>query len=381
MKVAYANVIEDPAKLSGVTRKVAAQYAACRKAKIDLHFHLFSYHENEGLPEGVFYHLLDLPKGKAGKLSHQGRCIADTLSGYDVVILRSLARTPLYWLAFRHRRFALVTEHHTKLFDELWGAGRKLAWAVSKASSRMCMDLSEGMVCMTGEIAEDEIAHGYPKTRPVFVIPNGITVDEVKQTGFVPFDGQVVNVAFIASTLQPWHGLDRLAAGLSHYEGAVRVNLHVIGDIPPESVNLVNPRVGLRFHGVLTGKALDRVMGRMSLGVSTLALFRKNMNEACSLKTREYMARGLPFVYAYDDPDLPNDSPFCRKLENADTPVFAESLIAFAADMAEKASRTDISGAMRGFAETRMDWAPKMRRYMEVASEIAATRLAGSVKA
>jgi hypothetical protein len=94
------------------------------------------------------------------------------------------------------------------------------------------------------------------------------------------------------------------------------------------------------------------------------------MKDACSLKTREYMARGLPFVYAYDDPDLPPDSPFCRKFDNADTPVFAESLISFAEEITRKAALTDISSAMRTFAKASMDWSPKMRRYLEAAEEV-----------
>jgi len=40
------------------------------------------------------------------------------------------------------------------------------------------------------------------------------------------------------------------------------------------------------------------------MGLSTLGLFLKNMDEACPLKSREYISLGLPFIYGYKDQDI-----------------------------------------------------------------------------
>jgi hypothetical protein len=45
-------------------------------------------------------------------------------------------------------------------------------------------------------------------------------------------------------------------------------------------------------------------MADCDLAISTLALHRKGMKEACPLKTRECLAYGLPMVLPYVDTDL-----------------------------------------------------------------------------
>lgn len=44
------------------------------------------------------------------------------------------------------------------------------------------------------------------------------------------------------------------------------------------------------------------------------AWHRKGQYRSMTLKLREYMARGLPFVYAVDDPSLPEDPAVCLRL-------------------------------------------------------------------
>ena len=49
---------------------------------------------------------------------------------------------------------------------------------------------------------------------------------------------------------------------------------------------------------------MERFYETADVGVGTLALHRNGMNEACPLKTRQYLACGLPIVYAHTDPAL-----------------------------------------------------------------------------
>ena len=58
-------------------------------------------------------------------------------------------------------------------------------------------------------------------------------------------------------------------------------------------------------------------MASCDLAISTLALHRKDMQEACSLKTRECLAYGLPLVLPYRDSDLERlDCDFLLKIPN-----------------------------------------------------------------
>jgi hypothetical protein len=56
----------------------------------------------------------------------------------------------------------------------------------------------------------------------------------------------------------------------------------------------------------------------MDVGISTLALHRKNMNEACPMKVRQYLAQGLPVLAASYDTDIQSDQCFYLQLPNCE---------------------------------------------------------------
>jgi len=60
----------------------------------------------------------------------------------------------------------------------------------------------------------------------------------------------------------------------------------------------------LRSYGTLPQAEADRVMASCTVGLSSLALHRKQMFEASPLKSRNYLALGLPLIQAYEDTDL-----------------------------------------------------------------------------
>ena len=102
--------------------------------------------------------------------------------------------------------------------------------------------------------------------------------------------------------------------------------------------------VTVRHHGALHGAAFDAVLGGANIAVSTLAFHRTGLREGAVLKTREYVARGLPIVLGYEDVDVPADLPFVLQVPNDDSLVPIDALFAFA----ERAARTpDLSAAMR----------------------------------
>ncbi len=375
MKIAYAHVIEDVSRLPGVFNKVRDQQRACQEAGVPIRVHVFSYEET-GLDTGtVRFHVLKEKKGKKGrrdkaaKLYFQARDIARELSDYDVVILRALAWTPMYVPGMKKKDFTLITEHHTKTMGELLSGKRYASFLSHALFKKSCMKLSDGVLCVTGEICRDTCG-GALKGLPTQTIPNGVDVDCIKKTGSAAFDETGLHLAFVASTLQPWHGLDRITRGLALYEGEMPIHLHLVGAIPEDAVRNTNPLVKTRFHGILDRSAMDRVLLKMHLGISSLAIFRNRMKEACVLKSREYMARGLPFVYAYDDPGIPEDFPCCLKIEATESPVLLARLIDFARQMETRKKTGDVPGLMRETARKHMDWKPKMQAMHDFAKHV-----------
>ena len=66
------------------------------------------------------------------------------------------------------------------------------------------------------------------------------------------------------------------------------------------------------------------MLASADVGIGTLGLHRKSMDEASPLKVREYLAVGLPVLYGYRDPDADDLQPFVLKVANTPTNVVDE---------------------------------------------------------
>lgn len=271
-------------------------------------------------------------------------------------------------------RTAVVTEHHTNELEEGkatllhkrgWGRQiKRLRYQLERRFGGPVRSTAKGIIGVTEELRQLELGRS-TCVPPSTVIPNGIDAGRVVQTCFAPFDGRVLHLVFVASAVSlrnaPWHGLDRVVEGIRRYTGTVRIQLHIVGRPDREFVDYVAPmRPSVILHGEKYGGELDDLMAGMNLGLSTLALYRKQMQQACSLKTREYMARGLPFVLGYDDPDLSHtawNSGFFWKVPNDGRPINIDELVRFAANVSRRA---ETSTTMRNIAFDHMDWTAKM---------------------
>ncbi|MBM4776215.1 MAG: glycosyltransferase family 4 protein [Archangiaceae bacterium] len=296
------------------------------------------------------------------------------LESYDVLLLRYPLGLDLDPLAlFRGNRQKIATIHHTKELEELLSNGsaasRYSRWLLERVNGRRILSRVDGIIGVTDEIRDYELARA-GVARPAATISNGINVARVTKTGFVKFDGKTLRLFFVASDPSPWHGLDRLIASLAAYRGPVSLVLDVVGDQrrPAGTVERPGERAEVRFHGTLRGPQLDAVASEATLAVASLGLYRKLLRQACLLKTRDYLARGLPMIYGYDDVDLPNGAPFALQVPNSAALIDMEAVIAFAARMAE-APR--MAYDVRAFAERSLDWSAKLRQMVEFASTLA----------
>lgn len=227
------------------------------------------------------------------------------------------------------------------------------------------MKLSDGIICVTREILEYEQQLGYDKNKPSLVVSNGIDVSSIPLTGYSLFNGKELHLALSAGRLQAWHGIDRILSGMATYGGGVRLFLHLFGNIQPADISkeIAANKATIFFHNQISDQESISIFSQMNLGISTLALHRNNMNEGCCLKTREYMARGLPFILAYHDPDLPTNAPYFRMIELNDDPVNFETIIQFMIDLT-RLPREEISNDMRTHAMRYMSWDNKIGQYV-----------------
>ena len=293
------------------------------------------------------------------------RLTIDRLRPHATIMRWPGALDPTLPFLIEQHGLRLLSEHHADEASELRLTGtrwrhRLRSWSEELATPRLLPRLA-GSIAVTGEIRTMLMARN--RVRRCSIVANGIAVDEVSPTGFRPFTGDSLELVWSCGRFWPWQGLDRMVRGLGFAACRMPITLHLLGD-PPELGPTGNLRVAR--HGRIVGADADAIFTRAHLAVGTLALHRKGLREACPLKTREYLARGLPYLTAHSDPDVPADAPWARHLPAGDDPVSAEAVIAHV----EAVAHLD-PAQLREEARRRMDWAAKAAQMHAFACQVA----------
>lgn len=195
---------------------------------------------------------------------------------------------------------------------------------------------------------------------PTIQTDNGVDVAALTVIPQPPTDGEIRLLGL--ANLSFWHGYDRVIAGLAAYRaagGGRPVAFEVVGtgrELPRLQADTARLGLGdiVRFHGSRVGAELDAIVAGCHIGVSSIGMHRLVVDTS-NLKSREYCARGLPFVIAYPDRDFPPDLPWAFHATEDDSPLDIAALLAFHAGLAP-----DFQTGMRAYAEQNLTWTAKM---------------------
>jgi glycosyltransferase involved in cell wall biosynthesis len=167
-----------------------------------------------------------------------------------------------------------------------------------------------GLVCVSKELAKLSVFRNFRK--PTKVIANGIDLNK-----FTPLDtpnNSLPRIIFIGEHGHSWHGVDKIVS-LARNFSDIRINL--IGyEALPENEPLPD---NLISHGYLSSEEYLTLFSLADVAISSLALHRVNLTEASPLKSREYLAYGLPTIIAYKDTDLEKvETDYILKIPNTE---------------------------------------------------------------
>ncbi|MEG2800123.1 MAG: glycosyltransferase, partial [Erysipelotrichaceae bacterium] len=121
----------------------------------------------------------------------------------------------------------------------------------------------------------------------------------------------------IVASIQPVHGIDIFINSIqSYYKSGGKRNLvfDIVGGGTEEKkliklVNLLGLNKRVVFHGFKFDEELESLYDVIDIGICELAPERRNYSLSSSLKSREYLAKGLPIIASVDI-DIFNDKPF-----------------------------------------------------------------------
>jgi hypothetical protein len=171
--------------------------------------------------------------------------------------------------------------------------------------------------------------------------------------------------------LAPWHGYDRVIQGIANYlknndKNKISVELVLIGEgaVCQEWLDLarnLGVSQNLKFVGSKTGAELDAWFNVADIALGSLGLYRKGLNMASDLKSREYTARGIPFVAAGHDIDFAANPAFRLSLPNDESPIDISAVINWFARLDAEQCRP---GSMRRYAQDYLDFGKKVEKLV-----------------
>ena len=214
--------------------------------------------------------------------------------------------------------------------------------------------------------SEDDVIYGVSTIN----IQNGLDVNKVQlvtpsnNTSSMDAEGQETNdkdINLIAvASLQEYHGYERIFEGIKRYYdngGSRNVIFHVVGsgyieDDLKELVCKLEISDRVIFYGSKTGDELTEIFNKSDIGIGSFGFYKIGLERASSLKTREYLARGLPVISGCRQ-DVFEVSPckYHMEFSNDDTPVDIQRIIDFYDELFGGKTKTNVFIEIRKYAE------------------------------
>lgn len=276
---------------------------------------------------------------------------------------------PLFFCPWRFNKIKkclVITEHNTIESEEYKLRSNYLGFFLDSLIGGMIRKNLDGIVGVTEEITDYQLARIGNKFKPHISIGNGIDVESVKVRNPAGFINKELRLLCVAN-FSRWHGIDKLIKGLSLYKGDVQIELNLVGEGEElerlkELTKYYRLEHAVKFHGYLSGKMLDDLFDKCHIAVGTLGIHRKGLRMTSELKIREYAARGIPFITCSQDPDFPGDFPYMMKLPADEAAINLDTVVIFAKGVYNDPTHHI---KMREFSIENLDWSVKMRQLKD----------------
>lgn len=197
-------------------------------------------------------------------------------------------------------------------------------------------------------------------------IDNAIDLDSIKPREWNKND-EILRIISVSNEYS-YHGYDRLLKGIKHYYdegGSRKIEVHFIG-VFLESTRKLTEDLDLNglvhFHGKQFGTALDDLYDNSDLGIGALAHHRVGMYAGSSLKTKEYFAKGLPFIYGWKEPAFDETYPYAHRIKLCEEPIDIPEILSFYDGIKDD---PNMLINMREFAAEHYVWRKELNKVFE----------------
>lgn len=190
-------------------------------------------------------------------------------------------------------------------------------------------------IVLSGQLDKIKSLYGIP----VIHIDNGVDFNKIPVNHNECKAGEDVHMICVSGCMFS-HGYDRMIRGLAEYykkaENGRAVYFHVVGtgeyleEYKKVALQSGVPENKIIFYGRKVGAELDEVYSRCNVAVAHLATHRIGIHQLSSLKSCEYVARGLPMISSASLNIINDDTKDCAMFVPEDeSPIDIESVIEF----------------------------------------------------
>ena len=208
---------------------------------------------------------------------------------------------------------------------------------------------------------------------PVIPIINGIVADEISVKKNM-HEEECIRLVCVSS-FEFWHGYDRVLEGLGRYyqmKNPRKIYLHMVGNGAQrinyqEIVKKYSIEKFVIFEGECTGRHLEQIYNMADMALECFGMYRKNMAMSSSLKSREYLAKGLPIVSGCKVDIFQNNSfPYYLEFPNDNSIIDMEKIVDFyELCYPDEQSHETVIKEIRTFAEEKIDMKMTMKDIID----------------
>jgi hypothetical protein len=319
MKVLYLTIAETS---PGVQKKLTDKTNSLRLAGLDVHFCSIGSLENRDEAHTTHIHVDQSVARRIGKwffiwrlaVFFEQRNLYRAAYRFvkshpaDIILFRYPVSDFFLWRFMKRCKLPVVFEYNSIELYEL-NMRRKeffyfqyFYWS-ERLFGRWVRKRSAGIIGVTPEITSYQSALANNRV-PFITISNGINVARVKQKENTALGNGHINLLLLAGSQAKWHGVDILLRSLGTLPSEHKVSCYIAGNVSDKQREVIANLGNCHLLPGVFGEDLDNLVNQCHVGIGSLGFETSFLTQAAPLKVREYWARGLPFVIAYEDADL-----------------------------------------------------------------------------
>lgn len=206
---------------------------------------------------------------------------------------------------------------------------------------------------------------------PVLTIGNGIILEDYQVRN--PVVDDTIDLLAIAN-FKEWHGYERIIDSLHRYyisSSNVRdIKLHMVGGgtelvLYKELAKKYALNDRIFFYGKKALSELGDLYNVADIGLCSFGAYKKDLFLSKELKSREYLAKGLPIISGCELDILKNGDEGYLLLPNDSTAIDMEKIINFYDDVYGNNTKIDVAKKMRCIADKKLEMGYCMKTVID----------------